>query len=140
MAARIGFDEGLAHRIEAGADLFLMPSRFEPCGLNQLYSMRYGTPPVVRRTGGLADSVRDPQDVPPGEATGFLFDAPEAGALLAAVRRALAAYRDPAAWHRLQQNGMRADFSWRASAQAYLDVYQRAIAAREAARAAARPG
>jgi len=140
IAVRIGFDEGLAHRIEAGADLFLMPSRFEPCGLNQLYSMRYGTPPVVRRTGGLADSVRDPQDVPAGEATGFVFDLPESGAMLDAVQRALAAFRDPAAWRRLQRNGMRADFSWRASAQAYLDVYRRAVAAREAARAAARPG
>ncbi len=140
ISVRIGFDEGLAHRIEAGADLFLMPSRFEPCGLNQLYSMRYGTPPIVRRTGGLADSVRDPQDVPPGEATGFVFDAAEPGALLATVQRALAALRDTAAWRRLQLNGMRADFSWRASAHAYLDVYQRAVAAREAARAAARPG
>jgi starch synthase len=140
IAARIGFDEGLAHRIEAGADLFLMPSRFEPCGLNQLYSMRYGTPPVVRRTGGLADSVRDPGEAPPDEATGFVFDAPEADALLAAVRRALDAFRDPAAWRRLQANGMRADFSWSASARAYLEVYRRAIAARDAARAAARAG
>jgi len=140
IAVRIGFDEGLAHRIEAGADLFLMPSRFEPCGLNQLYSMRYGTPPVVRRTGGLADSVRDPDEASADEATGFVFDAPQAGALLAAVQRALAAFREPAAWRRLQSNGMRADFSWTASARAYLDVYRRAIAAREAARAAARPG
>jgi len=137
IAARIGFDEGLAHRVEAGADLFLMPSRFEPCGLNQLYSMRYGTPPVVRRTGGLADSVRDPQEAP-GEATGFVFDAPDTAALLGAVQRALAAWRDPAAWRRLQQNGMRADFSWSASARAYLEVYRSAIAARDAARATAR--
>ena len=140
VAARIGFDEGLAHRIEAGADLFLMPSRFEPCGLNQLYSMRYGTPPVVRRTGGLADSVRDPDEAPPDEACGFVFDAPDADALLAALRRALAAFRDPAAWRRLQTNGMHADFSWTASAAAYLEVYRRAIAARDAARAAARAG
>jgi starch synthase len=138
LAVRIGFDEGLAHRIEAGADLFLMPSRFEPCGLNQLYSMRYGTPPVVRRTGGLADSVRDPEEVPLGEATGFVFDAPDAAALLAAVRRALDAFRDPATWRALQANGMRSDFSWAASARAYLEVYQAAIAARDAARAAAR--
>jgi starch synthase len=138
IAARIGFDETLAHRIEAGADLFLMPSRFEPCGLNQLYSMRYGTPPIVRRTGGLADSVRDPDEVPLGEATGFVFDAADAAALLAVVRRALAAFRDAATWRRLQTNGMRTDFSWTASAGAYLDVYRRAIAARDAARAAAR--
>jgi starch synthase len=137
-AARIGFDEALAHRIEAGADLFLMPSRFEPCGLNQLYSMRYGTPPVVRRTGGLADSVRDPDEAPAGEATGFVFDTPDAAALLAAVQRALATFRDPATWRALQTNGMRGDFSWAASARAYLAVYQTAIAARDAARAAAR--
>lgn len=140
IAVRLGFDEGLAHRIEAGADLFLMPSRFEPCGLNQLYSMRYGTPPVVRRTGGLADSVRDPDEAPAGEATGFVFDAPEPAALLGAIRRALAAWRDPETWRRLQTNGMRADFSWDASARAYLEVYRRAIAARDAARATARAG
>jgi len=140
IAVRIGFDDGLAHRIEAGADLFLMPSRFEPCGLNQLYSMRYGTPPVVRRTGGLADSVRDPDEAPLGEATGFVFDAAEPAALLGAVRRALVAFRDPDGWRRLQTNGMRADFSWGASARAYLEVYRNAIAARDAARATARAG
>jgi len=140
IAVRFGFDEGLAHRIEAGADLFLMPSRFEPCGLNQLYSMRYGTPPVVRRTGGLADSVRDPDEAPGSEATGFVFDAPEPAALLGAVRRALAAFRDRKVWRRLQTNGMRADFSWGASARAYVEVYRRAIAARDAVRATARAG
>jgi starch synthase len=140
IAVRIGFDEGLAHRIEAGADLFLMPSRFEPCGLNQLYSMRYGTPPVVRRTGGLADSVRDPDEAPSGEATGFVFDAPQAGALLAALRRALAAFGDPSRWRKLQLNGMHADFGWERSARAYIDVYQRSLAARAATRAAARAG
>jgi len=140
IAVRIGFDEGLAHRIEAGADLFLMPSRFEPCGLNQLYSMRYGTPPVVRRTGGLADSVRDPDEAPLSEATGFVFDAADPAALLGAVRRALAAFRDSGNWRRLQINGMRADFSWRASARAYIAVYRNAIAARDAARATARAG
>jgi len=115
-----------------------MPSRFEPCGLNQLYSMRYGTPPVVRRTGGLADSVRDPAEAPLGEATGFVFEAPDAAALLAAVERGLAAFRDPPTWRALQRNGMRSDFSWAASARAYLEVYQAAVAARDAARAAAR--
>ncbi|MDX1374796.1 MAG: glycogen synthase GlgA, partial [Burkholderiales bacterium] len=98
VAVRIGFDEALAHRIEAGADLFLMPSRFEPCGLNQIYSLRYATLPIVHRTGGLADSVRDPEEAPPDAATGFVFDVPEVDALLGALRRALAAFRDPAAW------------------------------------------
>jgi len=120
VAVRIAFDEPLAHLIEAGADLFLMPSRFEPCGLNQLYSMRYGTPPVVRRTGGLADSV--------SEETGFLFDEPTPQALRTALSRALEAWRKPSAWRAMQQNGMRGDFSWRASARAYLELYRRALA------------
>jgi starch synthase len=119
VAVRIAFDEPLAHLIEAGADLFLMPSRFEPCGLNQLYSMRYGTPPVVRRTGGLADSV--------SEATGFLFDEATPQALRAALARALEAWRKPSAWRALQQNGMRRDFGWGVSARAYLELYRRAL-------------
>ena len=127
IAVRSGFDETLAHRIEAGADLFLMPSRFEPCGLNQLYSMRYGTPPIVHRTGGLADSVTDLE-------TGFVFDAPTADVLLATVRRAIDVYRDPAAWRRLQRNGMACDFRWEASARRYLEVYAAALS-----RSAARP-
>lgn len=140
IAVRIGFDDALAHRIEAGADVYLMPSRFEPCGLNQLYSMRYGTPPIVRRTGGLADSVRDADEVAAAEATGFVFDAPEAGALMNAVRRALERFRDRGAWTALQRNGMRSDFSWAAAARAYIDVYRNAIQARDAAHAAARAG
>lgn len=140
IAVRIGFDDALAHRIEAGADLYLMPSRFEPCGLNQLYSMRYGTPPIVRRTGGLADSVRDADEVAASEATGFVFDAPEAGALMEAVRRALERFRDRSAWTALQQNGMRSDFSWTAAARAYVDVYRNAMQARDAAQASARAG
>lgn len=121
IAVRTGFDEALAHQVEAGADLFLMPSRFEPCGLNQLYSMRYGTPPIVHRTGGLADSVTDGQ-------TGFVFEPPTADALLAAVRRAIDAFRDPPAWRKLQQNGMGRDFRWDASARQYLDVYHSVLA------------
>ncbi len=121
VAVRIAFDEPLAHLIEAGADMFLMPSRFEPCGLNQLYSMRYGTPPVVRRTGGLADSV--------SERTGFLFDEPTPQALRAVLVRALEAWRKPGAWRTLQQNGMRRDYGWGASARAYLEAYRRAAAA-----------
>jgi starch synthase len=125
IAVRIGFDEAMAHRIEAGADLFLMPSRFEPCGLNQMYSMRYGTVPVVRATGGLADTVRD-VDSATGEGTGFVFTDPTPAALLDALRRALAAHRDSRLWRRLQLAGMRQDFSWDASARQYAGVYERA--------------
>ncbi|MDR7482483.1 MAG: glycogen synthase GlgA [Armatimonadota bacterium] len=126
---RIGFDEGLAHRIEAGADIFLMPSRFEPSGLNQLYSLRYGTVPVVRRTGGLADSVVDltPQTLQQGRANGFVFDAYTVEAFLAAVGRALAAYRDPGLWRWLQQTGMRLDFSWDRAAERYAALYALAV-------------
>jgi starch synthase len=120
-----GFDEALSHRIEAGADVFLMPSRFEPCGLNQMYSQRYGTPPVVRRTGGLADSVVDctPDSLAAGTATGFVFQQPTAGALGAAVERAVNVWRKPDAWRRLQQNAMARDFAWTASARRYRDLY-----------------
>ena len=118
IAVRIAFDEDLAHAIEAGADLFVMPSRFEPCGLNQMYSQRYGTPPVARATGGLVDTVQD-------GATGFLFEGAGSGALLEALRRALAAYADPARWRRLQRAGMERDFSWSAAARRYADLYLR---------------
>ena len=127
IGTRIGFDEPLAHRIEGGADLFLMPSRFEPCGLNQMYSLRYGTVPVVRAVGGLRDTVRD-FNSETGEGTGFTFDAYSAAALLGALRRALVAYRDPPTWRRLQEAGMREDFSWDASARQYVKVYERALA------------
>ncbi len=126
IVARSGFDESLAHQVEAGADIFLMPSRFEPCGLNQLYSMRYGTPPIVRRTGGLADSVTDQE-------TGFVFDAPTADALLATVRRAIDAFRNPDVWRALQRNGMARDFRWDASARRYLEVYGAALGRRATA-------
>lgn len=121
----IGYDEALAHQIEAGADLFLMPSRFEPCGLNQMYSLRYGTPPVVFKTGGLADTVVDttPETQDDASATGFVFDTPSVEGLLAAIRRALDLYREPAQWRRLQQNGMRQSFDWSASAAHYLERY-----------------
>jgi starch synthase len=125
IAVRIGFDEAMAHRIEAGADLFLMPSRFEPCGLNQMYSMRYGTVPVVRATGGLADTVRD-VDSATGEGTGFVFTDPTPAALLDALRRALATYRNSPLWRQIQLAGMRQDFSWDASARQYAGVYERA--------------
>lgn len=135
VSVTIGFDEPLAHQIEAGADIFLMPSRFEPSGLNQLYSMRYGTVPVVRRTGGLADSVVDatPEAVARGTATGFVFDAYEPDAFLDAVKRALWAYRDRTLWRQLQVTGMGQDFSWGRSARRYVEVYARAVAKRRAA-------
>ena len=123
----IGYDEPLAHLIEAGADLFLMPSRFEPCGLNQMYSLRYGTPPVVFKTGGLADTVVDANAaaLDDGSATGFVFDTPEVAALLEAVRRALELHRRPARWRRLQQAGMRQSFDWSESAGHYLALYSK---------------
>ena len=116
IAVRIGFDEALAHLIEAGADAFLMPSRFEPCGLSQMYSQRYGTPPIARATGGLADTIVD------GE-TGFLFERADAGDLLAAVRRAVDAYGDPRRWREMQRRGMARDFSWAIPARRYGDLY-----------------
>jgi len=118
IAVRIAFDEDLAHAIEAGADLFVMPSRFEPCGLNQMYSQRYGTPPVARATGGLVDTVQD-------GVSGFLFERAESEALLEALQRALAAYAEPARWRRLQRAGMERDFSWSAAARRYADLYLR---------------
>jgi starch synthase len=127
MAARIGFDEGLAHRIEAGADLFLMPSRFEPCGLNQMYSLRYGTVPIVRAVGGLEDTVEDYDGWNAG--TGFKLREYTAHALLLALRRALEAYRDRRAWLGIVRRGMAQDNSWARSAQSYEAVYRRLGAA-----------
>jgi len=126
IGARIGFDEGLAHLIEAGADIFLMPSRFEPCGLNQMYSLRYGTVPVVRAVGGLADTV---VDYAPGKrtATGFAFADYTPAALLDALTRALRLYRgDPKKWRVLQRAGMQQDNSWDRSAAEYVKIYRRA--------------
>jgi starch synthase len=125
VSATIGFDERLAHLIEAGADMFLMPSRYEPCGLNQLYSLRYGTVPIVRSTGGLADTVRD-ADVHDEGGTGFAFQGLEPAAMLDAVERALAAFRNPGRWRRIQQAGMREDHSWDPSAREYVKVYEQA--------------
>lgn len=127
ISVRIGFDEGAAHRIEAGADIFLMPSRFEPCGLNQMYSQRYGTVPIVRRVGGLADTVVDatPAMLAAGTATGFAFDG---DALIDATDRALALYRDPRTWTKIMRIGMRRDFGWRHSAKQYVALYETAIA------------
>ncbi|MES9858875.1 MAG: glycogen synthase GlgA [Sedimenticola sp.] len=129
IAVHIGYNEGLAHRIEAGIDAFVMPSRYEPCGLNQMYSMAYGTPPIVRRTGGLADSVAD-VDLQEGSGeggTGFLFDRADAGSLLHAIRRAGKAYQESEKWCRIQLNGMARDASWSASAAHYVVLYQQLL-------------
>jgi starch synthase len=125
-------DERLAHLIEAGADMFLMPSRFEPCGLNQMYSMRYGTVPIVRRTGGLADTVVPVHDGL-ARGTGFVFADPTAAALTAAVREALRFFRKPDVWRRIQINGMLRDFSWHASAEEYLALYRDLLTSAEIA-------
>jgi starch synthase len=124
-----GYQEVLAHRILAGADMVLHPSRFEPCGLIPIYAMRYGTVPLVRNSGGMADTVVDatPEAVRQNTATGFSFDEPSALAFSQCVHRAIAIYRQPIAWRRLQASGMRQDFSWRRSAKAYGDLYRQLI-------------
>ncbi len=125
---QLGYDETLAHRIEAGADMFLMPSRFEPCGLNQIYSLRYGTVPIVHHTGGLADSVVDTNEdtLNCKIATGFMFHQAEPSALVTAVLRALQCYQQKSQWRQLIRTGMDQDFSWTVSAQKYLELYQKA--------------
>jgi starch synthase len=125
IAAKVAFDNGLAHKIEAGADMFLMPSRYEPCGLNQIYSLKYGTVPIVRATGGLDDTI-EPWDARTGKGTGFKFHDYTGEALLATVKQALLAYQDPSSWQTLMRNGMGRDFSWGASAREYGKVYERA--------------
>jgi len=130
VAARLEFSDELAHRIEAGADLFLMPSRYEPCGLNQMYSLKYGTVPVVRETGGLADTVVDANDetLADGTANGFSFREDNSQALSETLQRACDAYRRPEVWSQLIQTGMRQDFSWARSARQYVELYERILA------------
>ena len=123
VAARIGFDERLAHQIEAGADLFLMPSLYEPCGLNQMFSLKYGTIPIVRAVGGLKDSVEN-YDGASAAGTGFVFDKYDSLAMLDAIDRGLSAYRDKSTWSALQSRAMAMDFSWDRSAVAYSDLYR----------------
>jgi starch synthase len=122
----IGYNEPLSHQIMAGADIFIMPSRFESCGLNQMYGLRYGTPPVVSRTGGLVDSVQDstPEHLDDGSATGFMMTAVDARALQTSIERALTSFRDPQTWLKIQRNGMRSHLGWDRSARAYLDLYR----------------
>jgi starch synthase len=116
IAVKVAYDNAIAHKIEAGADMFLMPSRYEPCGLNQMYSLRYGTVPIVRATGGLNDSV--------DETTGFKFAEYTGAALLTAIRDALAAFTDREAWQARMRRGMAQDFSWDAAAAEYIRLYQ----------------
>ncbi len=126
LAVTLGYDESLAHLIEAGSDVFLMPSRFEPCGLNQMYSQRYGTLPIVRKTGGLADTVVDalPETIANKTATGFVFNEASASSLLETVKRAMILYADQKSWVKIQTNAMHKDFSWRHSAEQYLMLYR----------------
>lgn len=125
----VGFNEALSHQIEAGVDLFIMPSRFEPCGLNQMYSQRYGTPPLVHDTGGLADSVVDcnPTTLADGSASGFVFHGMTADNLHHTILRAVAVYKNSKEWQTLCKNCMAKDFSWETSAKAYLDVYHKVL-------------
>ncbi len=130
VAVRIGYDEGLAHRLIAGADAIVVPSRFEPCGLTQLYGLRYGTVPVVRRVGGLADTVVDANETneQADRATGFVFDAATPAALDGALSRAAAAFTDTARWQRLMQRAMAQDFSWEGAATRYHALYESTLA------------
>jgi starch synthase len=132
IAATIGYDEVHAHRIEAGADMFLMPSRFEPCGLNQLYSLRYGTVPMVRGVGGLADTVIDASNaaLATHTATGFVFHKETVNALVKTIERALALYKQRGTWQELALNGMKQDYSWRTSAEQYLHLYGSLVSTR----------
>jgi len=124
IAVKVAYNNELAHKIEAGSDMFLMPSRYEPCGLNQIYSLKYGTVPVVRATGGLDDTI-EPWDARTGRGTGFKFTDYNGEALLSTIRQALLAYRDQTSWQVLMRNGMAKDFSWNASAKEYVRVYER---------------
>ena len=130
VAALIGYDETLAHRIEAGADMFLMPSRFEPCGLNQLYSLRYGTVPVVQGVGGLLDSIVDAntQTQKNKTATGYIFDEASPDALLKTLERAIKTYKKPQTWRSITRTGMQQNFSWEESAKKYIQLYEKATA------------
>ena len=125
LAVTIGYDEALAHQIEAGVDIFLMPSRFEPCGLNQMYSQRYGTIPIVRETGGLADTIEDalPKSLAKNIATGISFKEASSGALLESIKRAMLLFNDKKTWKKIQIVAMKKDFSWKNSAKQYLDLY-----------------
>jgi starch synthase len=134
VASYFGFNNKLAHLIEAGADMFLMPSRYEPCGLNQIYSLRYGTVPIVRKTGGLADTVQDWHEFEYlgfDTGTGFAFNEYTSKAIVATVQRALEMFKDRKTWRKIQKNGMKKNYSWDASAKKYYDLYKMAIEKRK---------
>jgi starch synthase len=136
IAVKVAYDNSLAHKIEAGADMFLMPSRYEPCGLNQIYSLKYGTVPIVRATGGLDDTI-EPWDARSGKGTGFKFTEYNGESLLLTIKQALQAFQDQTSWQVLMRNGMNKDFSWNASAREYGKVYERVRQMRGSAPAAA---
>jgi starch synthase len=129
VGVKIAYDNTIAHKIEAGADMFLMPSRYEPCGLNQIYSLKYGTVPIVRATGGLDDTI-ETFDLEHGTGTGFKFNDYNGGAMMWAIKQALHHYSDERIWKRIQLNGMAKDFSWKASAAEYAKLYQAARVSR----------
>src|SRR5450755_1408634 len=124
IAVKVAYDNAIAHKIEAGSDMFLMPSKYEPCGLNQIYSLKYGTVPIVRATGGLDDTI-EPWDARSGKGTGFKFTEYNGESLLLTIKQALTAYRDQTSWQALMRNGMNKDFSWNASAREYGKIYDR---------------
>ena len=128
IAAYIGFNNELSHMIEAGADMFLMPSQYEPCGLNQIYSLKYGTVPIVRKTGGLADTVKDwDENIKDESGNGFAFEDYSSAELLSTITRAVSFFADKKIWTKIVENGMNSDFSWKRSAENYLDVYNNAL-------------
>ncbi|MFC2134003.1 glycogen synthase GlgA [Bacteroidota bacterium] len=129
-SAFVGFNNRFAHLIEAGADIFLMPSKYEPCGLNQIYSLKYGTPPIVRRTGGLADTVSDWNELfSKGDqsGTGFVFEEYSAASLINAVKQAVSLFKEKERWRQIQKNGMQKNYSWKKSAEKYVDLYITAL-------------
>jgi starch synthase len=132
IAVKVAYDNTLAHKIEAGADMFLMPSRYEPCGLNQIYSLKYGTVPIVRATGGLDDTI-ETWNARSGRGTGFKFTEYTGESLLLTTKEALEAFRDQTSWQVLMRNGMNKDFSWNASAREYGKVYEKVKQIRAAA-------
>ena len=133
-AVKVAYNNAISHKIEAGADMFLMPSQYEPCGLNQIYSLKYGTVPIVRATGGLDDTI-EPWNPITKEGTGFKFIPYTGSALLGAIHEALGAFRDKAGWKKLMINGMNKDYSWTASATEYARLYDRLVASRPASAA-----
>ena len=132
IAVRLEFDERLAHKIEAGADMFLMPSQYEPCGLNQMYSLRYGTVPIVRATGGLYDTIT-PFNPTKGKGVGFRFTNYKPESFWDATKKALDLFSQPETWHQIMKNGMAIDFSWQSSAQKYLELYEKTVAEKKRA-------